>query len=98
MKVTAMVKIAISACLLAAAMLAPPAQVHAAEISVCSAAEFDRALAKVVNGDTIRFGCSGTINFRSQKTITRNITLDGSGQQVTLSGQRRVQLLYIDPG
>lgn len=36
-------------------------------------------------GDTINFSCSGTINVSSAISISKNITIDGSGQAVVLS-------------
>lgn len=44
------------------------------------------------DGGTVTFQCSGVIPISETKVITRDTTLDGSGQEITLQGQgvRRV--------
>jgi hypothetical protein len=49
-------------------------------------------------GDTITFSCSGTIPITSTLTITKNLTLNGSGQNVTLDGGNSVQVLFVNSG
>jgi len=49
-------------------------------------------------GDTITFSCSGTIPIISTLTISKNLTLDGSGQSVTLDGGNSVQVLSVNSG
>jgi hypothetical protein len=50
-------------------------------------------------GDTITFSCSGTIPITSTLTIsTNNLTLDGSGQSVTLDGGNSTQVLSVNSG
>jgi hypothetical protein len=89
-------------CLLLIVILSSiPSTSRAASLTVCSEDQFERALTDAHDGDTIRFVCSDpvtTITFGSQKPINKNITLDGSGQQITISGGRPVQLLAINRG
>ncbi len=50
-------------------------------------------------GDTITFSCSGTIPITSTLSIsTNNLTLDGSGQTVTLDGGSSTQVLSVNSG
>src|SRR5713226_5676238 len=50
-------------------------------------------------GDTIRFSCSGTIPISSTLVIsTNNLTLDGSGQTVTLDGGNSTRVLTVNFG
>jgi hypothetical protein len=49
-------------------------------------------------GDTITFSCSGSIPISSTLTISQNLTLDGSGQSVTLDGGNSVGVLLVNSG
>jgi hypothetical protein len=50
-------------------------------------------------GDRITFSCSGTIPITSTLTIsTNNLTLDGSGQAVTLDGGNSMEVLSVNSG
>jgi Right handed beta helix region len=49
-------------------------------------------------GDTITFSCSGSIPISSTLTISQNLTLDGSGQSVTLDGGLSVGVLLVNSG
>jgi hypothetical protein len=58
-------------------------------VSSCDETSVDAAIAQANSdnaGDTITFGCSGTIGLTSTLDITGDMTLDGTGQQVTLDG------------
>lgn len=56
-------------------------------------------LASASAGDTINFSCSGTIPITSTLVIgTNNLTLDGSGQSVTLDGGSSTQVLSVQSG
>jgi mucin-19 len=75
----------------------------AATITVgsCDESDLDTAIAQANAdnaGDTIAFGCSGTIGLTSTLAITGSMTLDGTGQQVTLSGQGQVGVLSVASG
>jgi hypothetical protein len=49
-------------------------------------------------GDTIKFSCSGSIPISNTLTISQNLTLDGSGQTVTLDGGNSVGVLLVNSG
>src|SRR5205807_970621 len=49
-------------------------------------------------GDVIAFACSGDIKLSSTLKITGSMTLDGSGQSVTLDGGNSTQVLYVNNG
>ncbi len=49
-------------------------------------------------GDTITFSCSGDIKLTSTLTITGSMSIDGSGQSVTLDGGNSVQVLSVNSG
>src|SRR5207237_7277092 len=49
-------------------------------------------------GDTITFSCGGDILLTSTLTISGSMTLDGSGQSVTLDGGQRMGVLSVKSG
>jgi hypothetical protein len=49
-------------------------------------------------GDTINFSCSGDIIVSQTLNITGSMTLDGSGQSVTLDGNYSLQVLIVQSG
>jgi len=49
-------------------------------------------------GDTITFACSGTITLTSTLILNQSLTIDGSGQAVTLSGGGTVQVVNVAGG
>lgn len=53
-------------------------------VTTCDKPSLDAALAATPPGGTVAFGCSGTIT--DPLTLAQDVTLDGTGQQVTLSG------------
>jgi hypothetical protein len=67
-------------------------------VSTCNEATLDSAISSAGSGDTISFGCSGDITLTSTLTISKNLTLDGSGQTVTLDGGNSVQVLSVTSG
>ena len=67
-------------------------------VSTCDDATLRNAINSAASGDTITFGCSGTITLGSTLGISKNLTLDGSGKQVTLSGGGNVQVLSVNSG
>ena len=50
------------------------------------------------DGDTITFSCSGDIKLTSALTISGSMTLDGSGQNVTLDGGDNEGGIYVNSG
>jgi hypothetical protein len=52
-------------------------------------------LAAMTGGGTITFACDGTITLASTLNIVNDTTLDGSGRQVTISGNSTVRVFSI---
>ncbi len=70
-------------------------------VSTCDESHLDAAIAQANTdnaGDTITFGCSGDIKLTSILVITGSMTLDGSGQMVTLDGNDSVKVLSMRSG
>ncbi len=77
-------------------LLAPAQTTHAAGlVSVCDEASLRAAL---LGGGTVTFSCSGTITLSSMFIVNTNVTLDGAGQSVTISGGNAVQVFTVFPG
>jgi hypothetical protein len=55
-------------------------------------------LGAISGGGTITFRCSGTITLTGTIHILQDITLDGAGQNVTISGGNAVSVFYIPIG
>ncbi|MFZ2422843.1 MAG: hypothetical protein WA029_17050, partial [Anaerolineae bacterium] len=78
------------------ALVIPASSVHAGGVvSICDEAHLQAALA---GGGTVTFGCSGTITLSSTITIAAATTLDGSGQNVILDGNRVVGVFKVNAG
>ncbi len=78
-----------------------PKSVHAAStitVSTCTATSLDSALAtaQASSGNTISFACSGDIVLDQTLTITTTLTIDGSGQAVTLDGNNALTVLRVN--
>ena len=54
-------------------------------------------LSAMAGGGTVTFACSGTIRLENTVFIGADTVLDGSGQQVTISGGNSVEVFYINP-
>ena len=78
-------------------MLALPASpAHAGGVvSVCDEAHL---LAALAGGGTVTFTCSGTITLTAPITIAADTTIDGSGQDVTISGNHAVRVFTVNSG
>jgi predicted outer membrane repeat protein len=62
----------------------------------CTETDLRLAISKAQYGDTIKFGCSGSITITgSYINIDKSLTLDGAGQQVILSGGSTAQLFFV---
>ncbi len=93
--------------LLIAALLAaygaalPASAASTITVSTCDEPSLTQAINNAAAGDTIVFGCSGTITFLGESvyvyTILKNLTIDGSGQNVILDGNRHGGDDYIGP-
>jgi len=66
----------------------------AASVSVCDDASLRAAIAQ---GGIVTFGCSGTIVLTQAITVANNVILDGTGAQVTLSGDDKTRLFEVSP-
>jgi hypothetical protein len=50
----------------------------------------------MAGGGVVTFACDATITLASTLTIETNLTLDGSGHQVTISGGNAVRVFWVD--
>lgn len=76
------------------AMLATP--VHAGGVvTVCDEAHLAAALA---GGGTVTFACSGVITLTAEIVISQDTTIDGAGQEVTISGGDAMRVFTVTPG
>ena len=76
----------------------PTLPAHAAGIdtvTVCDESHLRGAITNAAAGDTVTFGCSGTITLTSTIALNQNVTIDGSGQSVTISGGGSVQVFSV---
>ena len=80
--------------LLVLALPASPAQAGGV-VSACNETALKAALA---GGGTVTFSCSGTITLTSTVAIAANTTIDGSGQNVTISGGGAVGVFFVNSG
>src|SRR6478672_4671538 len=66
-------------------------------ISTCDEATLRSAIGEATPGDSLQFGCSGTISLTSGGPITvdKNISLDGSGQNVVISGSNTTNIFLV---
>src|ERR1044071_7383121 len=59
----------------------------------------DIALRQAVStGGVVRLCCNGTITLTNTINITNDVTLDGSGQNVAISGNNAVRLFNVSTG
>ncbi len=75
---------------------ARPAHAASTTITDCTSdTALQNAVSAAASGDTLTFGCSGTITLTHKVLISKTLTLDGSGQRVTLSGDDGWQVLFV---
>jgi hypothetical protein len=78
------------------AIAVPAAPAHAGGVvTVCDEAQL---LAALAGGGTVTFECSGTITLTNTISIAADTTIDGSGQDVTISGNDAVRVFDVPPG
>jgi predicted outer membrane repeat protein len=78
------------------ALALPAAPAHASGVvTVCDEAHLRAALA---GGGTVTFACSGTITLTAEIVIAADTTIDGSEQDVTISGNHAVRVFYVNSG
>ncbi|MDB6031190.1 MAG: filamentous hemagglutinin family N-terminal domain protein [Verrucomicrobiales bacterium] len=66
----------------------------AAVISSCDQPGLEAALAA---GGTFTFGCDSTITLTKTLNVTKDITLDGNGHSITISGNNAVRIFEVSP-
>ncbi|HEX2911206.1 MAG TPA: Ig-like domain-containing protein [Chloroflexia bacterium] len=71
---------------------ANPARAAGPQVNTCDDTGLRTAVTNANSGDTITFGCSGTIALSARINLGKRLTLDGSGQSVTIDGGHTVGL------
>lgn len=64
-------------------------------VTVCSDADLRQA---VEDGGYVRFCCNGTIVLTNTISVLKSVTLDGSGQKVTIDGNSAFRLFHVGTG
>ena len=78
------------------ALVLPASPAHAGGVvTVCDEAHLLTALE---GGGTVTFDCSGTIALTAEIVVSANTTIDGSGQDVIISGEDMVPVLTVGTG
>lgn len=78
------------------ALVVPASPAHAGGIvSICDETHL---LAALAGGGTVTFACSGTITLTDTIPVAADMTIDGSGQTVTISGNSAVRTVYVNSG
>jgi hypothetical protein len=85
-------RILIAALLVALAMAYAPVARSGGVVSSCDEASL---LTAVTGGGIVTFTCSGTITLTAGITISADTTIDGTGQNITISGGNAVQVLFV---
>jgi len=80
--------------LLLLCLAAASTQAQMNTVRSCTEAALRSAMA---GGGTVTFACSGTITLSGTIDIETNTVLDGSGQQVSISGGNSVRVFYVNP-
>lgn len=98
-KMLLLVALLIAACGLN--LLTEPLVVHAASQVVTNCADDTQLRGYLANGGIISFNCASsttTIALSNTLNVTKNTVIDGSGQQITLSGNNSYQVLSVNGG
>src|ERR1017187_3593625 len=75
-------------------LLLPVAAWAGGVVTNCTEAALRAAMA---GGGAVAFACDGTITLAGTITNNVDLTLDGSGHQVTISGGGAVRVFYVNP-
>src|SRR4051794_38367896 len=70
-------------------------QIHAATITSCNQAGLQAAASA---GGTYNFTCGGIINLSTTLIVSNDLTLDGTGQNVSISGNNTVRIFSVRRG
>jgi len=89
--------------LLTTLLFTPTTNAHAATITVTNANDsglgsLRAAITAAAAGDTITFDGNYTITLGTQLTISKNLTIDGAGHTVTVSGGNTVRVFAVNVG
>jgi hypothetical protein len=76
----------------------PPVRAAAYTVSTCDESSLRSAITFASPGDTVNFSCSGVITLNSPIMLSKSLTIDGSGQSVTISGGDGVQVIVVSSG
>src|SRR6266550_2224385 len=87
--------ILLAALLVALAMAYAPVAWAGGVVSSCDEASL---LTAVSGGGMVTFTCSGTITLTATITIFADTTIDGTGQNVTVSGGNAVRVFFLSNG
>ena len=88
-------RILLGAMLVALAMVCAPVARAGGVVSSCDETSL---LTAVSGGGMVKFTCSGTITLTATITISADTTIDGTGQNVTISGGNAVLVLSVPSG
>ena len=78
------------------ALTLPESPAHAGGVvTVCDEVHL---LAALVGGGMVTFDCNGTIILTNEIVIAADTTIDGTGQEVTISGDDAVRVATVNPG
>src|SRR6267143_1332632 len=88
-------RILLAALLVALAMAYAPVARAAGVVSSCDEASL---LSAISGGGTVTFACSGTITLTATITLFADTTIDGTGQNVTISGGNAVHVFSVLSG
>jgi hypothetical protein len=85
------------------ALVVTPARADTHTISDCNAPDGNASrlleqIAAASPGDTLNFSCSGTITLYYRIWLNKDLTIDGSGQTVTISGGNSKGIFWIPNG
>jgi len=67
--------------------------VFSAVVTSCTETNLRAAMA---GGGTVTFACDGTITLTNTIVVGKDVILDGSGHQITISGGNQVRVFYIN--
>lgn len=86
-----------------ALVLIPAQTTHAsATVSLCNVPNTNPVPGNLIfalnQGGTISFSCGGSLALPDTFTVTKNTTLDGAGQNVTISGLQLHRIFLVKPG
>ena len=83
----------------AASPLFPARAAGTQTVATCDEVSLRQAISSATSGDTVNFACSGTIALNDLSgyafMIDKDLTIDGTGQDVTIDGSEKTSTFYI---